>query len=317
MEKIQYPDILKRALVMTWNNKFLWFFGFLIFLGSLVSNIGANSDALSGKSSGQFSAADWIQSRPAVSLLIALVFIAVLLAVFLLRLAGTAAIIKAASNIAVYSQSSIKTIFSEAKGYVWQLLWLEVLVNVALGIVFVVLLAPVAYLLAIRVDRAAAIPFMVAVLVFFAALAVLAYYLRRYAYFHVILGNMKTRMALESAYGLFRKNIKKSVLMGLVTVGTDLAALAILAVFLVTLAAGILALGMALSVWVAKALAAAVMIAAAVVVAGFLLAMFSWYAAFKQTAWVLFFQEISLEKQMEKKLSEKLEAEAMPTPEAV
>jgi hypothetical protein len=317
MKTIQYLDILKRALMLTWKNKFLWFFGFFIVLSFLISNAGANMSALSEKSDRLQIAENFMQSHSLVFLIIGPIFIIIILGFALLRFAAAAGIIKSVNNIAIYRQSTIKAIFSEVKKYIWQLFLLEVLTGIVLGIIFVILLAPATYLLMLKAEKLAVFSFMIAALIF-AVLAVIAYYLRRYSYFYIILGNMKTKMALESAYALFGKNIRESLLMGVVTIAVGMAMVAIIFVFVTISGVVIISLALATDLLIAETGARVLLAAGAIAWMIFLLIVFSWYAAFNQTIWVLFFQEISLEKQKEKIIAEKMEsAEKIPSPEAV
>jgi hypothetical protein len=317
MKKIQYGDILKRAFLITWNNKFLWIFGLFIFLGSLGSNINFNAGKISETNEKIQSAISFIQNNFAVTLATSLGILAVIVLLFLLRLLGMAAIIKSISNLSVYGQSKIKIIFSEAREYLWRLLLLEIIISLGLFLMFLVLLGPVSYLFMLKADTLAVISSIIAALIFL-PLLLLAYFLRKYAYFYIVLGNVKIKVSLELAYSLLRKNIRESLVMGCAAILAAIAFTVSVCIFLVISALLIAALGLLLYFLLAKTSAVIICALGCAIEAIIFLLLSSWYFSFMQTAWVLFFQDISLEKQTEKKLTEKLEsAKEIPAAETI
>jgi hypothetical protein len=314
MKTIPYSDILKQAAVMTWKNKFLWLFGLIIFFGSIFSNLNMNVGSTTEKS-GQFQAAKiFIQAHLATSFVIGLILVFVLISLFLLRFIAIAAIIKSANNIAVYSQSKIKAILYETKRYLWPLLVLEIMVNIIIFIIVVVLFIPVAYLFMLKANIFAAISFIVA-FVIIVSVAIIAYYLKKYAYFYIVLGNMKIKMALENAYYLLRKNIRESLVMACLAVALSLAALAIAFIIMFIAAIIISPIGLVAYLMFAKIGAIVILIVGIIIEIIIFVLLFSIYASFFQVLWVLFFQEISLEKQ-EKPAALRIETETkIPTPE--
>jgi hypothetical protein len=317
MKKIQYLDILKRAFLMTWNNKFLWVFGLFVFLGSLNSNLNFNTGKVSETNEKFQSVVNFMQSNPRTSLALGLMFLLVAIVFFLMRFLGMAAIIKSANNISVYSQSKIRAVFSEAEKYLWRLLLLEIIVNLALLVVIIILVFPISYLFALKANTLAILSGIIAVVIF-VPLLLIAYFLRRYAYFYIVLGDMKIRMSLELAYSLLRKNIRESLIMGCTTIAAAVVFLAAAFIFIAASVIMIVAIGLALYFLLTKIGAVIVFVAGGITGIILLLILFSWYSSFVQTIWVLFFQEISLEKQPEKKLEEKVDsAEKIPTPEAI
>jgi len=318
MKNIQYVDILKRAFLMVWENKFLWFFGLLVFLGSFPPSFNFSSDD-GTKQSIQFqSILGYMQEHPKFFLAIILIAFIFIVVFFLLRIIGITAIIKSVSNITVYKQSKILAIFSEAKQYFWQLVLLEIIIVIALTIVVVVLFIPVAYLLALNAKMFVAISTIVAVLIII-VLVIIANYLRRYSYFYIVLGNMKIKMALEAAHILFMKNIWESLIMGCVEIALNIMATVLISAVLLTLLLVCSPLGFIAHLIFAQAdVTTGLTMAGIVISCAVLLILFSLFTAFAQSAWVLFFQEISLEKKEEKKIFEKVEvAEKIPDPEII
>ena len=317
MKKIQYLEILKRAFLIVWENKFLWFFGLLIFIGSFPSNFNFSSDDAI-KQKAQFQAIlNYIQEHPKFFLEIILAVIVLIIILFLLRIIGLSAIIKSVNNIKVYRQSKLSAIFSETKKYFLQLVLLEIIIIIAIIVVMLVLFIPVVYLLVLKAKMFAIISMIVASIII-VTLAVIASYLRRYAYFYIVLGNMKINMALEAAYVLFIKNIWRSLIMSCIGIALSIMVTILISALLFSLALFYSPLSFALQLIFAKTSTIIASVASIVVGGAILLLLFSFFIAFIQSAWVLFFQEISLEKKEEKKNFEKVEmAEKIPDPEVV
>ena len=314
MKQVAYLEIIKQAAKITWQNKFLWIFGFFSLLGTSFSFKWTADDEKTSQV--EETVTSFMQQHTGIFIGICIVLVILYIVFIILKLIGNAAIIKSANNIAVYSQSTFSKIFSEVKKYVWSMFLLEAIVTISLLVIFFVMLIPILLLFSLKAYVPAVLALLVAIVIII-PLAVIAYFLQKYGYFYIVLGNMKTRMALESAYGIFRKNVKESLLMGLLGIVLNMAVAAVAFACLLAMAIAIVPFGF-LAYWVfSKTGVIAVVIIAGVIILGILAVALSWYASFVQTFWVLFFQQISLEKK-EKKTIEELEAEIkIPSPETV
>jgi hypothetical protein len=317
MKAIQYSEILKQSLIMTWKNKFMWFFGLLIFFGSLNFSLKIDTKMLSTLSEEFQAAARFIQNNPGNSFMTILLLVAGTLILFFLRVIGISGIIKSANNIVIYKQSTIKAIISETKKYLSRLVLLEIIINAAIFIILIIFLTPIAYLFTLKANVLAITSFVIAVLIF-VPLAIVAYYLRRYAYFFIVLSDTKIKMALEMAYELLRKNIKASLIMACLSIVMGVAFFLAVLIFIILIFIVAVAFGLITYLMLSKTGAAIILAAVTILGSLVVLILFSWYFAFVQTVWVLFFQQISLDKQKEKAVIEKTEsAENVPTPEAI
>lgn len=313
MKKIQYFDILKQAFFLTWENKFLWIFGFLVLLGSVSSNL----DVYGKQSEQNSSAAAFIQQHPGLFVTMGIFMVAIAIVFFLLKIMATVAIMKSANNIVLYKQLSIKAIFVEAKKYLWRMLLVKIAISISLLAVVMVVIVPVLYLFFLKANFFAYLSLALAILIIF-PLVILAYFLQRFASLYVAIGNFEIRMALESAYGIFSENIKASLLMGLITILLSLLLLLALPVLILLVALIVLIPGFLAYLIFAKIGAIVFLIIGALSVTVVLLTLLSGYAAFVQVVWLQFFQQIAFEKHKEKKVVENLEAEgSVSSPEAV
>lgn len=315
MKQVPYFEILKQSALITWKNKFLWVFGLFISLGFFPSNL--NWIANDGSNPAPDAVAGFIGTH--MGIFIGIVIISIVLAIIflVLRLVGIAAITKSANNISVYSQSTIKSIFLEAKVYFWQLFLVGFLVSIFLIVLMMILAVPAIYMLAIKEEVFAVVLFMAGIIIL-TPLIIIAYFLKKFAAFYIVLGNMRTRIALESAYILFKKNIKENLIMGCIEIAARML-ISIFILFCLIIIAIIFAPFGFIAYWIfAKTGAIIVAVFAILAACLFLLGLFSWYASFIQTIWVLFFQQIVFEKKDKKVVVEKIEAKTeVPNPEIV
>lgn len=318
MKGITYFDILKEAFSITWKNKFLWFFGFLILLGSIGSNLNTSNDNSSVDSGAAMQAVSLLlKDNPILVATIGFMFLVIMIALFLLRILATAGIIRSVNDINLYRQLSIVSILQEARKYLWRLLLLEFLIGFVLVVIVIVLAIPVVYLFAIKAAALAYVIIAAAVLIIL-PLVILAYYLLKYASFYLVLADEKIYDSLESAYSTFRKNIKESLLMSLVAIASGLLMAIGMMLVLLLLAIAFLPLGL-VAYWISlKTGALVILTIASVVGIVCLVTILSWYEAFSQTAWLLFFKQIALNTKDKEKTLERIEIDnEIPTPETV
>ncbi|HAR99497.1 MAG: hypothetical protein US57_C0014G0002 [Candidatus Moranbacteria bacterium GW2011_GWC2_37_73] len=314
MKKIQYINILKESFSITWENKFLWFFGFLIFIGSFGGNLKIND----GDSVDQQRIVEFVQNNLRLVVFLAVAFIIVVLILFLLRTLAFAGIIKSANDINLYKQLSVVAILKESKKYFWKLFLLSIVIFVVLMSIMLVLGVPVAYLFALKASVLASVTLFLAIAIIL-PLLILASYLHHYASLRIILADENLKISLESAYALFIKNIKESLVMSLVMFITRLLLLIVIVSGCLFVAIIFSPVGLIAYLIFAKIGIIVIAIIAALICGAFLMTVFSWYEAFLQTAWLVFFKQIAFEKDKELKTVEELaEMEVkIPNPEVV
>lgn len=315
--EIKYFNILKEAFLMTWNKGSMWFFGLLVFLGSLAS-IFNNSKISDQKNQLMESIQFFNQNHPAISASMVFVLVMLAISLYLLKIIATAALIKMSNNIAIYRQAKIKSIFSESKEFMWRIFLMELLVSIVTLVSIMVILYPISYLFTLD-SKALASIFLIFGLLIVSLLILLSFYLIKYGKIFLVLGNLPIKSALESAYGLLEKNIQRSITFGIISIGLNLFFMIVL-----MLIVSIIVLFSFLIGFLFYLMLSISSVSASIVIASFLLffiifSLFSWFNAFMQSAWVLFFQQVSLRKNNHKKAKEPvLETDAIiPDPEAV
>lgn len=318
MKKIEYFEILKKAFLLTWKNRSMWFFGFLILLGSFSYQLGNNENNNSGIEKKLIfeKIQSFFEQHPYLfgSVLLGIILLTAIF--FLLSLIGRAAVIKMTNNIAVYKQSPIKSIFSEAKKYLWKFLLIDLFVGIFVMLVTLALLAPTIYLFSIG-SKVLAVVFMLLAAILIFSLLIISFYLIKYANIYIALSDMKIKDSLESAYDLLEKHYKESIIFGLMIIGLNIALIFLTIIIIFTIALIFLPIGILLYFLLPQTglFATTVLIFIAIFI--ILIVFMSFFQAFLQSAWVLFFQQIALDTKEEKKKEKVVEPEAiLPDPEA-
>lgn len=309
MDKINFGEIFKKSFLMTWKNKTMWIFGFMVFLGNLTLNFNSRNK--------EFDFGKIGLGNQDGNILIFVVIVIIMAAFFLLGLWGRASLIKMSDNITLYHQLNIKSILNESKKHLGRLMILDILVGAITIAVALALLSPAIYLFSTG-SSSMATAFLFLSLILFGIFFTLAFYIIKFANIYVVLGGMKIHMSLESAYELFEKNIKKNIFFGLILI--SLIFLFLLASFLIILA--ILSIGLLINFLLNLALPQTGSIISLylngfiIISSVFILA--SWLQAFTQASWVIYFREIAFKKTDEEEKESILNNQAiLPNPEAV
>ena len=295
-KKIEYIQILKDAWQIVWENKYFWWFGFFIVLGGgsgfnfqlPMDEGGWNEKTETGKeeiSSFLNNYFEWI-----IAGLVIIVAIAIIL--MILRIISQAAIIKSTDDIQKGRVSSFSIGFKKGRKYFWKLFGINLIFGFLFLGLIIVLFLPVAFLFYEK-SYIAAVLLAILALFILIPLAVLFAFLKKYAYFYLVLTKLSVRRSIESAYQVFCKNILASLIMALLLLAIGI--MAGIAVFILILFLVVVFLFAGLMFYLAFA-KLGIFIIAALGALAFILIIFLFSSvreAFFQTAWLLFFKEIA------------------------
>lgn len=304
MDKINYLEIFKKAWKITWQNKYLWWFGLFIMLGPGGMNF--NSPGGSGDSNKNadeiFQKAEsfisdyflWIMAAVGIMILIAL-------GLWILKIIAQAGLIKTLQDEERIKDGTFANGMKMGRKYLWKLVGLSILLNFSILVVAAVVIIPIAFLFNLKAYIPAIFITIIAVVIVL-PLMVLVSFLGSYGRFYVVGSNMPIRASLEMAYATFRKNILASIVMSLlfIPIGMVLVLGFIALVFILALI--FLLIGFLFNLALGKI---GIIIAAALGGLIFLGVIFfagSAYQVFYQTSWWLFFQEIAGIKKTEKEV---------------
>lgn len=295
-------EIMKKSAAIVWQNKFLWWFGLLIALGSPGSFNFSGSDNQMEKS-GQF--VNVLKDHWQAALAAALALFALGIILYLLSLIAKAGLIKSVYKINLGRKTTFKEGWREGKKYLGKLFLLGILTGIVIIVVFLVLATPAVYLFIIKSWISAVILTLLAVAIFIPLAFVIAV-TEILAEYYIVLSNLKVWSAVEAGYNLLIKNISKNIIFSLLM----LAAGMIFGLFLLPLIVLVLAIGAPTGILLhsLNKIVFGVFIGIAILVAlAVVLSLASIFIAWKKTAWTLFFQEIakSAEPEATEKIAEK------------
>lgn len=195
----------------------------------------------------------------------------------------------------------------QGKKYFWKLLFLGILLGLSFFFVLAIISVPIILLFTSK-------HFVLGTLLALLGIAILApiialfFFLSTYGQIYIVLANMKIWPALEASSSLFMKNIFSSVVMSLLFIPIKI----ILGISVLVM---IIFIGIAFAVLTGLLFLASKVVGLIIgitlgilAISAVLLFISSAYQVFRQSAWLLFFREIAVEKQ-EEAAEPKLETE--------
>jgi hypothetical protein len=301
VNSINYLEILKKSWSITWNNKYLWWFGFFLALGinGLDFNGPFNSGGGKEKEEKIFNALAGYFDRYQeliISLLIVLLLISISLVI--LKIICRAGLIKSVAEIEKGKIGSFKTGFKEGKKYFWKLLGTDFIVGFFFIIILIVLFSPIAFLIYLKSYWLALVLGILATIIII-ALAILVAFLKEYACIYLVLSDISIRSALESGYQLFLKNFWPSIIFSIIFIPIALVLGLGILMTLIILAVIFGIIGVIFYLILAKIGAVIIAVLGILFFLILTLVLQSIFETFKQASWVLFFHEIATVKKEE------------------
>lgn len=317
LDSINYLEIFKKAWKITWENKYLWWFGLFLVLGGgfnfnfpKFNNKKETSDI--SNSVNIFLSNHWKAVFAAIAIIIFLWLIFVVLGII-----SRAGLLKTLNKIEKSESGSFTDGFKNGRKYFWKLLGTSLILVFSVFVLFFVLFVPVALLFFTKSIIFGIFAAILAVVIF-VPLLILICFLGRFSGFYIVLSDLGVRASLENSYQLFRKNIFTSIIMALFFVPVSI--VLVFVTVLMAIAVGIifLIIGFALHAIFSNAGIVVTVVVGSLVLLIILLFAGSVYQVFCQTAWFLFFKEIATvkEDEIEETIAEKeIVEKVLPSPE--
>jgi len=297
MDNINYLEIFKKAWKITWQNKYLWWFGLFMMLGSGGSMNGGTFSSGSNDSSGNVEeffqkAETFISDYLFWIIVIAVAAFLLLILLWVLRIIAQAGLIKIFQNVELVKEYTFGKGMKMGKEYFWRLAGMSVLLNFSVTMVVIVMIIPIAFLFYLKSYILAVLSGIIAAIILI-PLLVAASFLGKYGQFYVVVSNLPIRTSLEMAYAIFRKNILPSIVMSLLFIPIGIIMVVGFVALVIVLLLVFVLLGFLFSLIFGKV---GIMLAVALGVLICLGAIFfvgAGYQVFWQASWWLFFQEIA------------------------
>jgi hypothetical protein len=292
---MNYGDLLSEAFRLTWRNRFLWFFGF--FVGGASFNVPSN---FGGQQGAPFEAAPgpvrWISENLALFLTLVIALVVVIALVFIvLAMLSHGALAESVAALHRGESRRFGLAWRAGTANFWRVLWLKGLIFLmALGLALLILLPVGLGMVAVlaATDSTGVRILFIVLLVLVGFLALIFVFLpfaiiNQFALRELVVGGRRVLESIGSGFGLFRRNIGRSLLVWLLQLGVMLG-LGI-ATLVVVVILGAILLGPAIALFAAEQTTAAVVVG---IVGGllFLVPLFvisGALSAFNHTYWTL------------------------------
>jgi hypothetical protein len=263
---MNYGDLLSEAFRLTWRNRYLWFFGFFVGGGAsfnVPSNFGGQ-DAPFGTPSGPVR---WISENLVLFLAVVIALVVVIALIFIvLAMLSHGALAESVAALHRGESRRFSLTWRAGTANFWRVLWLKGLIFLmALGLALLVLLPVGLGVVAVlaAADSTGVRVLFIALLVLVGFLALILVFLpfaiiNQFALRELVVGRRRVLESVGGGFGLFRRNIGRSLLVWLVQLGVMLG-LGI-ATLVVVVILGAILLGPAIALFAAEQTSAAVVV---------------------------------------------------------
>jgi len=290
---IPFLAILKKAWLITWKNKFLWWFG--LFLALVNFNFSSNWKE---EDFDQQAISSFIHQNSHWLLPLAVVIGIIFLALIVFSFVSRGGLIAAIDRLEKNEKTNFKKNFSSGKKSFSRILGINLTVCFSSLIMIVVIALPAAYCF-ISQKIATGIWLSIPTFLIILVILLLASYLKNFGQIYIVTGKLKVLSALESAYKLFLNNFWTSIAMGAILIVLSLVlSFVFLAVLFVL---GIIFVPLGFLLWSTlkePGLIATATLGVPITLAALLL-ISAIFKVFHQSAWFLFFKEIASQKEEE------------------
>lgn len=220
---MDYFGIIKRAWLITWQNKFLWVFGFF---AAGLSGFSFNFSFPSPQNNKEFYNSfifqiyqfyEFLSKYWFVVLFISLVLFLIFLVFFVLDIVSHNALINSVKKIEKNESTSLKDGFKFGFSKFWKMFGLRCLMGLAVSFALIILAVPVISLFVFRMYGRGFILLILALIIFLPLLFIFSLILN-YAMRGLILRNLGIFSSINFGFCLFKNNILKTIIIFLILI---------------------------------------------------------------------------------------------------
>jgi len=292
---MEYGKIIKQALNIAWRHKYLWVFGFFASMGGggggNYSNIFDKNDA-----SGAFGGArDWVLAQLGLLSLLIMAAAGLFVVLLVLYLISKGGLIKSVSQISKNEPSNFERTLGSGLHYFWRMLGMDILYGLFMILILGITVMPAVLMM---IMGTAGIKVLGVVMIVLLALPLIALLfciglVANFSYQIAVIEDRKIFDAVSDAYRLFRDNIGRAVMLGLITVGIAILYVAAFIIAMIILAVPFIILGV-VNMW-------AGLIPGIIIGLPIVLVISAIYGTFGSGYWTLAYLELSAPKNAETK----------------
>jgi hypothetical protein len=292
---MEYGKMIKQALEIAWRKKYLWVFGFFASMGGGGGgnyNNFIDQDDASGAVSGLW---DWITSHPGLVAVLILAAFGLFIVLMILYLVSKGGLIGSVSRISKGQPDNFEKTLGGGLQFFWRMLGIDILFG--LGYILLLgltILPPV--LMIIMGGSAAKIFGVLLIILLILPVIALMYGLAIIGTFScqiAVIEDKKVFDSIPAGYALFKGNLGRSVLLGLIIFGIALLYVVAFVIAMIMLAIPFIILG-AVNLWAGLIPGIVIGLPLILVVSGI-------YGTFNSGYWTLAYHELSAPKNADPK----------------
>lgn len=317
MPETNYIDIIKKAWAITWKNRFLWWFGAILALGSGIGMLDwprFESDIVPEHQKQAFFL--FFEKHFGWMIMGFLLAAAIILAIIIFSIIARAGLIRSIEKIIEKKSANFTCGMNEGKMFFWRILGLEIVIAASLMITILILSSPIVLLFANKDYRGGIILAVFAVIIFVLFL-ILWMFIRIFSHLYIVLGNLGVFSSIGNSYTLFKNNLARSLVMMILFIPISFAASFLFIALLGIIIIIFVALGFLLEFLFGGKGAVISIAGALIVLVPSMIFIRAIYEALSQSIWVVFFHEIASPKEKDELPEKQPEEEIPPIPDAI
>ncbi|MBU1355874.1 MAG: hypothetical protein KJ620_04845 [Candidatus Edwardsbacteria bacterium] len=292
---MEYGKIIKQALEIAWRKKYLWVFGFFASMGGGGGgnyNNFIDKDNASGAASGVW---DWITSHPGLVALLILAAIGLFIVLMVLYLVSKGGLIGSVSRISKDQPDSFEKTLGYGLQFFWRMLGIDILFGLSYILILGLAIFPPVMMIIVGGSAVKIFGILLIILLILPVVALM--------YCIAIIGTFSAQIAviedkkvfdsIPAGYALFKGNLGRSVMLGLIIFGIAMLYVIAFIIAMVILAIPFIILGV-VNIW-------AGLIPGIVIGLPLILIVNSIFGTFNSGYWTLAYLELSAPKNSQPK----------------
>lgn len=315
-KKISYLEIFKQAFLLTWKNRYLWWFGLFIALSGVLTSFNYSSENIGNKSPMSQKTLDFLTAHPSLIITGLITFVIIFILLIVIGVLGRGALIKSLGEITAGRKASFKIGMRAGKKYFWKIFLLYFAIGLFNLISLILLATPVVFLFYTKSYIIGGLLGFIAILILI-PLFFITSYLKTFGSLYVVLGNLSFSHSLENSYTLLVKNLKSTIILLLLFIPINILVILVAMTLIIPIAIVFSIVGLILFLILKNAGIAITIALAGILIMLIFLILKSIYEVFAQAVWLLFFREIAKPEESEEITEPEKEIETMPEPKPI
>lgn len=284
---MEYGKIIKQALEIAWRKKYLWVFGFFASMGGGGGgnyNNFIDKDNASGAASGVW---DWITSHPGLVAVLILAAVGLFIVLMILYLVSKGGLIGSVSRISKGQSDNFEKTLGCGLQFFWRMLGIDILFGLSYILILGLAIFPPVMMIIMGGSAAKIFGILLIILLILPVIALLycIAIIGNFSYQIAVIEDKKVFDAIPAGYGLFKSNLGRSVLLGLIITGIAMLYVIAFIIAMVILAIPFIILGV-VNLWAGLIPGIVIGLPLILVVSGI-------YGTFNSGYWTLAYHELS------------------------